>query len=405
MAAKKQKPNIRHWGNRWVVYFRRDGRQIMRRFKTEHEAELFLAEANLRRQRRQPEPALKRIRFRDFAREWLQTYAKVHVSTVTYRDYETALRVHLVPELGHLFLDQIVRRDLVELTADWASGGPRFQERVVLARESEARRAREEERAVRAVRLGCSAKTVSNAIVPLREMLGHAVEWGYIAANPAVGLKRPRENRLPESTMRVLDPEQVRRLLEAANPGLERTLLLTAVTTGARLGELRGMTWNDFDREKKRLWVRRSIGPEGVQAPKSRRSIRAIALTPTVRSALLEHRMASRFSDPSDLLFPSHAGTPLDPANVRRMLRATLKRAGLPPMRVHDLRHCYASLLVAQGAHPKFISEQLGHASTQITMDRYSHLLDQSYADESDKLEAALFGGEMTTPASLRVRL
>jgi integrase len=113
-------------------------------------------------------------------------------------------------------------------------------------------------------------------------------------------------------------------------------------------------------------------------------------------TVLLEHRLASRWKQPDDLIFASSQGTPLDPANIRRLFRAALKRAGLPHMRFHDLRHCYASLLVAQGAHPKFISEQLGHASAQITMDRYSHLLDQSYADESDKLEAALFGGRST---------
>jgi integrase len=66
----------------------------------------------------------------------------------------------------------------------------------------------------------------------------------------------------------------------------------------------------------------------------------------------------------------------------------------LPHIRFHDLRHTYASLLIAQGSHPKYISEQLGHASVQITLDRYGHLMDQSYGDETDKLEAALFGAE-----------
>jgi integrase len=306
--------------------------------------------------------------------------------------HETALRVHLIPELGYHYLDQITRRALDALFDDWAIAGPRYQERVQLARDLAEERAREQRGRARPVRLGCAPKTISNAIVPLREMLGHAVQWGYIASNPAAGLKRPRDNRSPEDTMRVLAPEQVNTLLEAAEVGLERTLLLTAVTTGARMGELRALTWADFDRDRKRLWVRRSIGHNGVQHPKSRRSIRAIALTPTACRALVEYRLASAWSDENDFIFASSRGTPLDSANVRRLFRGALKRAGLPTMRFHDLRHCYASLLVAQGAHPKFISEQLGHASTQITMDRYSHLLDQSYTDESNKLEAVLFG-------------
>jgi integrase len=96
-------------------------------------------------------------------------------------------------------------------------------------------------------------------------------------------------------------------------------------------------------------------------------------------------------------VFASRAGTPLEGRNVSRAFTATLQRAGLPQIRFHDLRHSFASLLIHQGAHTKFVSEQLGHASSQITLDRYGHLLDQSYADESEKLEATLFGSTAIT--------
>jgi integrase len=83
---------------------------------------------------------------------------------------------------------------------------------------------------------------------------------------------------------------------------------------------------------------------------------------------------------------------------VRRLFDPALRKAGLPRMRFHDLRHTFASLLIAQGEHPKLISEQLGHASTQITLDRYGHLMDQSYGDASVRLETALFA--ITSEAS-----
>ena len=78
---------------------------------------------------------------------------------------------------------------------------------------------------------------------------------------------------------------------------------------------------------------------------------------------------------------------------VRRLFAPALRKAGLPQIRFHDLRHTYASLLIAQGEHPKLIAEQLGHASVQITLDRYEHLMDQPYGDASSRLEAVLFGG------------
>jgi integrase len=103
--------------------------------------------------------------------------------------------------------------------------------------------------------------------------------------------------------------------------------------------------------------------------------------------------MASGFKGEDDLIFPSDRGTPLDGRNVvSRQFEPALRKAGLPRMRFHDLRHTFASLLIAQDEHPKLISEQLGHASIQITLDRYGHLMDQSYGDASERLENALFG-------------
>jgi len=389
---RKEKANIRRRGNSWVVRFRRDGRSVWKSFKTKDEAERFLAEARLRRALRQPEPALRRMRFSAFAAEWLREH-RAHVGPATYVNYESVLRVHLLPELGDRSLTEITRREIDAIVADWVAAGPRFQERLRLARELEQTRAREEKRKPRPVRLGHNAKTVSNAIVPLREMLGHAVEWGYLSVNPCVGVRRPRAAQRGEEMMRVLEPVQVRRLLQAAENTAERTLLLTAVMTGARRGELLGLHWGDVDRDRARVWVRRSIGLNGaVQHPKSRRSVRAIAMTQTLSSALRDLRVASMHKQPDDYVFVSERGTPLDGRNVSRAFTAALKRAGLPSMRFHDLRHTFASLLVQQGAHPKYISEQLGHASVQITMDRYAHLFDTSYADESAKLEEAVFG-------------
>jgi integrase len=401
--------NIGRRGNSWIVYFRVNGRQHMRSFAdgtyggtaaAKEAAKLYLAQSQTKKIRGEFHAPTK-IRFADFAAEWLREYARAHVGPRTYEGYENVLRVHLVPELGDLYLSQITRKALDALVADWSAGGPRFKERIRLANELEQKRAKGEGRPARAVRLGNSPKTIGNAIVPLREMLSHAVDWGYLTANPAIGVRRPRVERSHDE-MRVLDAAAVRKLLDAA-PKETKTLLLCAVTTGMRRGELLGLRWGDVDWTANRIWVRRSVGNGGAfLQPKSRRSVRAIAMTSTLASALKLHRMASLFKDADQLIFPSERGTPLEGRNVaRRFLDPALRKAGLASMRFHDLRHTYASLLIAQGAHPKLISEQLGHASTQITLDRYGHLMDQSYGDASAQLEAALFGGDAVAAASV----
>jgi integrase len=399
-------------GKSWVVYYRAgNGKQSWKSFPDKDyggtaderkrqalaAAELHLANARAQQARGESPARHIRVQFRDFAAEWLRDYAKTNVGPKTFEGYEGVLRNHLVPEFGHLFLSDITRKTIDAFVADWTSGGPRYQGRLEAARKAEAALAEAQGREPRGVRFGRSPKTVANALVPLREMLGHAVEWGYLTANPAAGVRRPRTERRHDE-MHVLSPDEIGRLLDAADP-VGRTLLLCAVTTGVRRGELLGLRWGDVDSEARRLWVRRSVGLNGsVQQPKTRTSIRAVAMTPTLLKALRTHRMASAFKGEDDYVFPSDRGTPLDGGNtVKRYFTPALRRAKLPRIRFHDLRHTYASLLIAEGLHPKYISEQLGHASVQITLDRYGHLMDQSYSDGSDRLEAALFGPRMDT--------
>jgi integrase len=425
--------NIRRRGRSWVVYLRVNGRQEQKSVRdypaseggsarARDEALLWLRQAQAKKIRGDFRAPVRK-RFRDFAAEWLRDYAQPHVSARTFEAYEGALRNHLVPHFGDRLLTEITRKGIDAFVADWAAGGPWYQERVRAARQLEAERhsatlervrveeaARAEAEARepryiapddvprRAVRIGNAPGTISNALTPFREMLGHAVEWGYLSANPAAGVKRPR---VPRQEMHVLGVDEVGRMLEAADDEW-RTLLLCAVTTGLRQGELLALRWGDVDWNSGRLWVRRSVDRRGrFKETKTAGSVRAVAITPTLAAALRRHQLASPFSAENELVFPSKTGGPLDGGNVRRRAFArALRRAGLPQIRFHDLRHSYASLLIAQGEHPKLIAEQLGHASVQITLDRYGHLMDQSYGDASERLEALLFGSSDTASAN-----
>lgn len=127
---------------------------------------------------------------------------------------------------------------------------------------------------------------------------------------------------------------------------------------------------------------------------------KSIAMTPTLALALRKHQVASKFSGEDELVFTT-TGRPLDGCNlVRREFKPALRRAGLRQIRFHDLRHTFASLLIAQGEHVKYISQQLGHASAQMTLDRYGHLMPEAFDQAGDRLEAALFGDAASTSAS-----
>src|SRR5437867_4593959 len=198
-----------------------------------------------------------------------------------------------------------------------------------------------------------------------------------------------------DQEMQILTPPEIRRLLDAADEPV-RTLLLCAVLTGMRRGELLGLRWEDIDLEGHRIFVRRALWRGKFVTPKSRRSRRTIDLAPTLRAALA--RLPSRFQ--SGLVFCSPDGEPINPDTfAQRDWARALRRAGLRRVRFHDLRHTYASLLIAQGAHPKYIQAQLGHASTQTTLDRYGHLMPDAHAAEAQKLDELVFGSPTAPPA------
>lgn len=112
-------------------------------------------------------------------------------------------------------------------------------------------------------------------------------------------------------------------------------------------------------------------------------------MAPTLKAALA--RLPSRFK--GDIVFVGADGGPIDPDNfAHRDWRRALRRADLRRIRFHDLRHTYASLLIAQGAHPKYIQAQLGHASIQTTLDRYGHLMPEVHEAEARKLDRQIFG-------------
>jgi len=171
------------------------------------------------------------------------------------------------------------------------------------------------------------------------------------------------------------------------------SLRVAAIFTGLRQGELLGLTWGDVDLAGGSIRVSKALDRQGQRVdPKTLQAVREVVLMPALTQLLREHKLASPFSRPIDFVFASATGSPLYWRNVaRRGLGAALEAARLEHVRWHDLRHTFASLLIAQGANVVYVSRQLGHASPDITLRVYAHLFDRAEHAQraSDALEAS----------------
>lgn len=352
---------IRKRGKHYVVdYYDATGRRRREAIGPNlHEAKQVLAEREWERRNGKFRLRREPITMAEFTAKWDEDYLVVRqqlgrLKESTLVGYRVNLRVHIQPFFGRTRLDEI--------------GLPHVREFV---------------KAMLAKQL--KPATVLKAVAIVKEMFKHAVQWGYLDANPALYIERPR---VEIEEMEILTPPEIRRLLEAAEEPV-RTLLLCAVLTGMRRGELLGLKWEDIDFEGNRIHVRRALWRGKFVTPKSRRSRRAIDMGPTLKAAL--GRLPSRFK--GEMVFTSPEGDVMDPDNFSsRDWARVLHRSKLKRIRFHDLRHTYASLLIAQGAHPKYIQVQLGHASIQTTLDRYGHLMPEMHEAEARKLDRLVFG-------------
>jgi integrase len=203
--------------------------------------------------------------------------------------------------------------------------------------------------------------------------------------------------------MDYLRPEEIGPFLDAA-PTHRRLLFKTAILTGMRIGELLAMKWEHLDWSSSRYHVVESLwrgtGGWRLVSPKTEAPQRSVKLPHGLLAEFRAHQatqdeyrqiLGDEYKDLS-LIFCQTNGRPLDAGNLlNRDFRRTLARAGLRRMRLHDLRHTFAALVIAQGEHPKTIQDAMGHSSITVTMNTYGHLLPRLQEEAADRLEASLF--------------
>ncbi|HWG08506.1 MAG TPA: tyrosine-type recombinase/integrase [Solirubrobacteraceae bacterium] len=206
------------------------------------------------------------------------------------------------------------------------------------------------------------------ALVILHGIMERARKTHRLPLNPVRDVEKPPQHR--GNDIDVLAPDEVRELVRAAATEPDAALYLTAAFTGLRMGELIALRWRDIDYVASAVRVRASYTAGALTTPKSGKT-RAVPLAPDVAEVLRRLRQRDLFTADDDLVFPGEVGTYLDGSALRRRYKTALARAGLRPLRFHDLRHTFGTTVIAH-ADIRRVQEWMGHADIQTTM-RYLH--------------------------------
>ena len=304
----------------------------------------------------------------EYLEKWLSDYAKPNLSPRGFERYASIIQKDLIPHLGGMPLTQVRPEHLQEYYTAKLNDG-------------------------------LAAGTVRYYHAVIHVALQTAVKWGLVARNVADAVSPPRAHR---TEMQTWDEDEINRFLKAAKDTPYYALFYTALFTGMRRSELLALRWQDVDFILSQVYVSRSLhqlkdGSYIFTEPKSAKSRRTIALSPSAILMLKDHREKQELEravlgiplTDDDLVFSTLEGNPLRPNTVTRAWTMLAAHSGLKVIRLHDARHTHASLMLKQGIHPKIVQERLGHASIQMTLDTYSHVapgLQQAAAEGFDKL-------------------
>jgi integrase len=331
------------------------------------------------------------ITLREFLEErWLPAMAAQYRPS-TFAGYRSNITNHVIPRFGAMQLRAIGPEHLNKFYGELLEGG-----KVVRKGRARTQTGGGERKG------GLHPTTVAGVHKILHRALRDACRWRLIARNPADDADAPRARR---SEMKYWSPEQLRTFVEHDPDDRLAGLWHLVATTGMRRGELAGLRWDAVDLDAGRLSVVSTITVGNytthVGEPKTRASRRVIALDPSTVAALKHHRDSRQkrervkagpaWSD-TDYVFTSELGEPLHPQTISYAFERRVKAAGLPPIRLHDVRHSYAVAALSAGEHPKAMQERLGHSSATVTLDVYSHVTEGVSRDTANRVAALILG-------------
>ena len=363
--------SIHRGSGRWQARLTVDGRRIVRYAASQSEAWKILD--GLQRQSADGlSMRADKVKVSDYLTGWLDDVAAFKVRPRTLEGYRQHVRDHIAPALG--------RHTLADLSAGHVQ-----------------RMIRDKSAA------GLSPATVQRIRATLRLALADAERKGMIGRNPARFVVLPKVQGL---TVEAIKPERAAAILEAVRGHRLEPLIVLAMYTGMRQGELLGLPWKNVDLVGGQLTVlqalsRRKAAAPVLAEPKTKRSRRTLPLPPLAVAALQAHRERQRFEElaagegwqnSAGLVFTAQDGAPLDPSTATHAFQRCIKAASLPPMRFHDLRHGYATLVIASGGGLREVQEGLGHASITTTANVYAHVAPATLKRVADNLQALITG-------------
>jgi integrase len=306
-----------------------------------------------------------KITLNEYLDRWLETAVRPRVRPKTFQDYQGMLHRYVRPILGERVLAGLRPLDLQTMYLQMTERG-------------------------------LSARTVRYAHVVVKSAMQQAVRWRLLLENSADGLKVPQQQR---NEMRALTVDQARTFLKAVEGTKYGPVLAVALTTGMRPSEYLGLKWQDIDWARQTISIVRSIrrlnGKWCFSDTKRSRSRRPIKLQGWIVARLRDLQTKASAHDlcpeGHDLVFKAPSGQLINADYLAKHFRSILDLAGLPRIRLYDLRHSAATIALAAGVSPKVVSEQLGHASTAFTLDTYAHVLPHMQDEAAARVEAMLF--------------
>jgi integrase len=338
-----------------------------RGFKTKKEAQIALAEV-VHELSKGTYVIPSKVKFKDYLLQWLED-KQTKVNEATLDTYAWLTKNHIIPALGEVELSNLTPMMLQQHYNH-------LTKNKVLCDEN-----------------------IRKVHILIKDALKKAERWGLVTKNVAAFVDAPK---VYKKEVQVWDADQVLKFLQIAVDSPYYMIFLLTVTTGMRKGEILGLAWRYVNLEEGYLSIAQVLDKYGVivPRPKTRAGFRSVDLPDEVIDALIKHktkiaeqkRKAGNLYHDLDLVNCTPVGKPIDRSNLTRTFKELIKKAGLPDIRFHDLRHTHATLLLKQNVHPKIVAERLGHADTRMTLDTYSHLLPSMQKETAKAFGKMLFG-------------